>query len=419
MAKTISIVNATADTFQTWITRTNEVINAVSTEVVTANNDANGALTTGNAQLAGTMSVLVLAANTVRGGNVQTTRVMNVVSNVQVWELNVLTVGNGTVNVTANSTTFSSANTFASVRSGVGANVYMDNTRVFVGNSTINAAVNSTAVTFNRTTGVNTAIALLSTAADSLYGLLELGGNTGGYIDFKQPSGDDFDYRIMANSSGFHIVAGSSTSTANQFNVTLANISLGTNSLFIAHTTNTVTLSNTLCIGTGTTNVVANSTIIKLANSSVNTAIRVPTGAEYAATNIFLHANGSWVAATVGSAPYLTASDGIVDLTNFTTSGTSAQVITSWTKGSYRAGELLISVIDNAANAHSITKLVVLHNDSDTDAFYTEYAMLVSNTSAGQLGTFLANCNTTHVKINFTPTVAATTVRMTRQLLSV
>lgn len=417
MAKAITAVNTAADTFQVLINRTNEIANAVSTEVVTANNDANGALTTGNAQLAGTLSVLVLAANTVRGGNVQSTLAMNVVSNVNIWQTNILTIGNSTVNTIANSTTISVANSVASVRSGVGANVYMSTTQLHVGNSLVNSVITSTNIIQRTSTaGGNAATASISTSSTGEYGFVELGGNVGGYIDWKTPSGDDYDYRIMGNSTGLHLLAGSSTSTANQFNITLANISLGTNSLFIAHTSNTVTFSNTIVIGNSTVNVIANNTTFKLSNSTVNTSIRVPTGAEYAATNVFLHANGSWVEATVGSAPNISDTDGLIDMANTTTTGTSAQVINSWTKGSYRAADLFITVIDTGANGYHLTKMLVLSDGSSTDAHATEYGTLISNAS---LGTFIANCNTTHVKINFTPTVAATTVRMVRTLLSV
>lgn len=415
MAKAITAVNTAADTFQVLINRTNEIANAVSTEVVTANNDANGALTTGNAQLAGTLSVLVLAANTVRGGNVQSTLAMNVVSNVNIWQTNILTIGNSTVNTIANSTTVTAANVVGT-RVSSGANVHVNTTAIHIGNSTVNGEMFAGTITFNRTVGVNTGVATISTGADGMYGLIELGGNVGGYIDIKTPNSDDYDYRIMGNSTGLHVLAGSSTATANQFNITLANISLGTNSIFIAHTTNTVTFSNTLVIGNSTVNVIANNTTFKLSNSTVNTSIRVPTGAEYAATNVFLHANGSWVEATVGSAPNISDTDGLIDMANTTTTGTSAQVINSWTKGSYRAADLFITVIDTGANGYHLTKMLVLSDGSSTDAHATEYGTLISNAS---LGTFIANCNTTHVKINFTPTVAATTVRMVRTLLSV
>jgi len=73
MAKTISQINTASDTFQVWVDRTNDLANVVSIEVVTANNETGGALTTGNAYVNGIFSVATLSANTeLRGGNVDT-----------------------------------------------------------------------------------------------------------------------------------------------------------------------------------------------------------------------------------------------------------------------------------------------------------------------------------------------------------
>ncbi len=51
----------------------------------------------------------------------------------------------------------------------------------------------------------------------------------------------------------------------------------------------------------GPANLVANSSVLKISNSSVNTSLGLPTAGEYSATNVFLHANGSW--ATVPGTP--------------------------------------------------------------------------------------------------------------------
>jgi hypothetical protein len=48
-------------------------------------------------------------------------------------------------------------------------------------------------------------------------------------------------------------------------------------------------------VGNSTVNAFANSSTLKLANSTVNTYITIPTSVQYSATNYFLHANGSWV----------------------------------------------------------------------------------------------------------------------------
>lgn len=70
MAKSITPVNITTETFGVLYTRLNEVINAISTEVVTANSSANGALTVGNGYVQGIFGANVLyAVSELRGGN--------------------------------------------------------------------------------------------------------------------------------------------------------------------------------------------------------------------------------------------------------------------------------------------------------------------------------------------------------------
>jgi hypothetical protein len=87
MAKTISQINTASDTFQVWVDRTNDLANVVSIEVVTANNETGGALTTGNAYVNGIFSVATLSANTeLRGGNVDTSAVLTITSNVAITD---------------------------------------------------------------------------------------------------------------------------------------------------------------------------------------------------------------------------------------------------------------------------------------------------------------------------------------------
>lgn len=114
MAKTIATVNVATDTFQVLIAQVNSVIDVISAEAVTANNNANGALTTGNAYVNGTMSAVTFAANTIRGGNVQSSQSLRVSSNLDITGDSV-TVGNSTINVVANSTTLKISNSSAAI----------------------------------------------------------------------------------------------------------------------------------------------------------------------------------------------------------------------------------------------------------------------------------------------------------------
>lgn len=120
---TISVANTgNTNSFYYWLSRTNELAHALSNYVITT--DSNN--TTGNAFVNGVFSSTTLAANTaLRGGNVSTSAVLTITSNVNITG-DKLTVGEISVNSSV----------------------------VSVGNSTSNVAVNSTSISI---TGVSTA----------------------------------------------------------------------------------------------------------------------------------------------------------------------------------------------------------------------------------------------------------------------
>lgn len=122
MAKSLTQVAVATDTFLAWVQKTNYAINTISTECLTANTDANGALTVGNTFLNGIFSCNVIATPILRGGNVQSYDTLtiptntvfggtqlNVSSNVYITGSNVYITGKTTT--TAN-VTFKSNSTF-------------------------------------------------------------------------------------------------------------------------------------------------------------------------------------------------------------------------------------------------------------------------------------------------------------------
>jgi hypothetical protein len=140
MSVTITPVDIATDTFTTFIGKVNSVIDALASNVVTTNSSANGAVTSGNAQMTGAVHVNVFSTHSLHGGNNQSSAVLPITSNVS--------VGNSTVNVVIafNSITLGTTVVNSSVVSA-GANVYANTTAVTVGNSTVNAVLNSTSLT--------------------------------------------------------------------------------------------------------------------------------------------------------------------------------------------------------------------------------------------------------------------------------
>lgn len=292
MAKSIAVVNVAAnDTFQIFINRVNEVINAVSTEVVTANVNANGSLTTGNAYVNGIFGAATLTVFTaLRGGNVQSSDNLVVTSNLAVTggllnvgsfsvnstvvrftsNINVnttsISIGNSTVNSVANSSTYNLGNTSIG-RSSVG-----------TGNSTVNSIVNSTSVIISFPTSSQYSNSLLtrySDTANSIY--LDVG--TAGIQFGADPGGLTGTSVLYGNVTTSQLFAG--------INVIVGNASLTTYELIIGNTTtNAVANVINFKVGNSTVNAVLNtvalvlsgnlqinSTVFKVGNSTVNTVV--------------------------------------------------------------------------------------------------------------------------------------------------
>jgi hypothetical protein len=69
MTYVIPQVNAASDTFQIWLDRTNQSLDVLAHQAMTANTSAGGGYTKGNAYLEGIFGSLVLAARSIHGGN--------------------------------------------------------------------------------------------------------------------------------------------------------------------------------------------------------------------------------------------------------------------------------------------------------------------------------------------------------------
>lgn len=98
----------------------------------------------------------------------------------------------------------------------------------------------------------------------------------------------------------------------------------------------------------------------------------------------------------------------------YQTSGTSAQIIDYFDKLTYRSAEYVISIKDNQANAYQMSKALIIHNGSVTDAQMIEYGIVYTNAAMGIIS---ANANSTHVKLYFTPVSTNTSVKGNKNLV--
>jgi hypothetical protein len=185
MAKSINSIVVATDTFLGLVSKTNQVISAIGTEVITANSSVNGANTTGNTNLIG-----IFGANTIAVGT---------------------GIRGGTVNAAANLTISSNA--------------------VFAG---ANAAFNSNVSITNSTTSIN-AVAMYITGPT-----LSIGSNTT-FSGNVTSSGNRLTVASNANFTGVNTILGSTTTdvtsntftlTSNTFTLTAANTTIVSNASF-------------------------------------------------------------------------------------------------------------------------------------------------------------------------------------------
>lgn len=207
------------------------------------------------------------------------------------------------------------------------------------------------------------------------------------------------------------------------------------------------------------TNFIANTTSIKLSNTTANIAISIPSTSQISNGQYFLSANGTWslVETTVGlsdpagnnteiqfnDSGVLAADSGltfnkttnilsvtgavntnIINLSasqsssiSTTTSGTTQQTLTTFSASSYRSGEFVVSVKHSSVNAYQISKILIIHNDGTS--YMTEYGTMYTNTSFGSLGSFATEYSAGVVSLLFTPTPSATAVKIHTNLLAV
>jgi hypothetical protein len=184
------------------------------------------------------------------------------------------------------------------------------------------------------------------------------------------------------------------TFTANSINV---NTFLVNTSILVGNSlVNSVINSTSLFVGTTTSNVIINATSVALANSTANISLTIPTAAQISNGQYYFSSNGSWNLVS-----------GISNKIN--TSGLSTQTIDSFSSASYKAAEYLISVKDNLANNYYSSKLLLMHDGGN--AYITEYAMLISNTT---IGVFSATLVSSNVNLQLTPVSSNTTVTFTK-----
>ena len=302
MSVTIANVNSTTETFANWLDKTNQVIDKLSTVVVTTAANSTGGLTTGNVSVNGVFSANVFAVGEIlRGGTVASQANLNITSNVAFSGANV----GGTItnfnllasNVFINSTATSIVGGTLTVSSNVNfkANTLFINTtgRVGVNTSSPDAAlavVGSANVSGNATfSGIVNLLANVSIQANTTLtlssvpnsGYLFFGNTTQRYLGYDTTkyvfavANVQVQDTLIANAA---IVNGAFTSNSATFNTPLPIVSGGTGSNTAAGARTNLSLGSLATLSSITSSQFASQTILLILDSTGSTlkTIRSP-----------------------------------------------------------------------------------------------------------------------------------------------
>jgi hypothetical protein len=322
MSIQLPVVNAAAnDTFQHLIDKTNAIINTVANSVITANTNANGATTTGNAYVSGIFGATTITTSALRGGNVQSSANLLISSNA-LFTGDILMLGS---NITLNTSSLS-----------LGANVSLTNSRASLGNSTVNAVLNSTALALSANMvllgtglffGNSTVNAVVNTSGLSISGVaiptadtrdaVAVDGaliGTGSRINFSGAGAANVAATVDVGNNQINVVITSTVSLGNGVGGSNTNILFndstamgGTaaltfdkngNNLFVANGAtigNTTINSTSWFMGNSIVNAVTNSTSRTMSNSTVATTY------ELGGWNIGANVTGNLTAILVGT----------------------------------------------------------------------------------------------------------------------
>lgn len=180
MSRFYDDINTSTDTFAVWVSRTNDIIDLIKSDVVTTSANSAGDTTTGNGFVIGIFGGRDLVANTIGGGNVSISNTLTVVSNTNFTGGQINSVSNvyiNSANVYTNTTSFRVVGNTYVITTGTNSNTisYVTNGSfstfdVTADNTSINSAVTFVkGVIFSNTAVFNSNVALnANTVANSI-----------------------------------------------------------------------------------------------------------------------------------------------------------------------------------------------------------------------------------------------------------
>ena len=458
MARAVSNVAIPTDNFAQWLDKTNQLLYSLSTEIVTANSSANGAVTTGNAQVVGIfLSNTLIASANIRGGNTSTSANLNITSNAiftgatinstaNINSVNANTyldadilsiVGGNTVhssNLTISGTFINSAanlqsnnvNTYfdADVLNLVGGNVVVSSNLIVTGanvsitstNVALTSNLNVTgivALTGNASIKSNSSITVISVGGNGTTSNVVFGGNDAFFSSNVKPTSNS---QLLGASDARWVISGN-TGNFTGVITTSANIVPSSNSINLGNTTGrwvitgnsgafSANVSADSFVATTSSNVGSNvslsTTGLLIGNSTVN-VVSNSVAAVFSNSTFATTVNNSSV--SISGSYHTYAANG--DLGADTSSGL---LVYSFPKASYSGGKFV--VVANSSTATHTSEILLTHDG--TTSYLTVYGSIQSS---GNLGSYSTAINNANVELYFTQSNINSSIKLSVNLL--
>ena len=309
MSRQFPVVNTASDTFANWISKENNIINLVNTDVVTTSTNTAGDLTVGNGFVIGIFGSNTLVATSIRGGNVNTPNVLLVSSNVNftggqsnistnayisganlyVTSLNSKFIGNSffysntsqdVVSVVSNATNYSfsvnvnsgftvTGNTTFNNRVNVTGNAYFANTIAVTGSAVFSNTIEIVG-SANLQSSANIGGALGVTGGATIAGVLNVTGATGLSNTISVSGNATFSNTVTVTGLATFVNAVATFANVSNLHSTSINIGGGT---VTGNSTGLYGVYYSGTINSSSIGFLANSTNITVGNSSINASI--------------------------------------------------------------------------------------------------------------------------------------------------
>lgn len=389
MSRTVTQIDVSTDTFELWVNRTNDLLLALSTEIITANDATANTGTVGEprrAQLYGRFGANTLVAtDNLRGGNVGDlgSALLTISSNTTVG-------GNSTIGIAQNFVSYANV-LFENANTQVNAEIITITGNSFIKGNTSIVAINVLGNSTVTNTIINGTDVFVRTTNTSVNSISIFTGNT----SIKANSTITLISATGNGTTSNVVLSGNLTQITSNLNVTgtvhtiAGNVAFDTSTLFVDATGNKV--------GVGTITPDANLHIVGTANVS---------GAVKFANSLVVTGNVTFAntLSVTGNATFSNTINLRTDSTftsfangNLGSDVSTALTIFSFNKNEYSSAKITSQIKTLSGNTMA-SEMVLAHNT--TDAYITVYATVVSPLTADP-GDYSVDISGDNVQLKF------------------